>query len=61
MAGSGFCEDDLKISIKKMNVLVQRQEQQASAGQTVTVFQKELERAAGSVNAARPRKNAAEK
>jgi len=50
----------LKISIKKMNVLVQRQEQQASAGQTVTVFQKELERAAGSVNAARPQRNRSE-
>jgi hypothetical protein len=44
----------VKISINKMNVLVQRQEQQTSAAQTVSVFQKELERAAGSVNSVRP-------
>jgi hypothetical protein len=43
----------LKISINKMNVLVQRQEQRTSAAQTVRVFQKELERAAGSVSAVR--------
>lgn len=44
----------MKISINKMNVLVQRQEQQTSAAQTVSVFQKELERAAGSIGAVRP-------
>jgi hypothetical protein len=43
----------MKISINKMNVLVQRQEQQTSAAQTVSVFQKELERAAGSVGVGR--------
>jgi hypothetical protein len=46
----------MKISIHKMNVLVQRQEQQTAAVQTVSVFQKELERAAGSVCALRPGK-----
>ncbi|HEY2360464.1 MAG TPA: hypothetical protein VGK36_05075 [Candidatus Angelobacter sp.] len=46
----------MKISIHKMNVLVQRQEQQAAAMQTVSVFQKELERAAGSMSAPRPGK-----
>lgn len=46
----------MKISINKMNVLVQRQEQQTSAAQTVSVFQKELERAAGSVSSVRPRR-----
>jgi hypothetical protein len=46
----------VKISINKMNVLVQRQEQQTSAAQTVSVFQKELERAAGSVSSVRPGK-----
>ena len=46
----------MKISINKMNVLVQRQEQQTSAAQTVRVFQKELERAAGSVSSVRPGK-----
>jgi hypothetical protein len=52
-----LCEDTLKISIKNMDVLVQRPEQQVSAGQTVTVFQKELEQAAGGIrpaNVARP-------
>lgn len=44
----------MKISINKMNVLVQRPEQQTSAGQTVSVFQKELERVAGAVPSARP-------
>ncbi len=43
----------MKISINKMNVLVQRQEQQTSAAQTVSVFQKELERAAGAVGVGR--------
>ena len=46
----------MKISINKMNVLIQRQEQQASAAQTVSVFQKELERAAESVSSVRPGK-----
>jgi len=46
----------VKISINKMNVLVQRQEQQTSAVQTVRVFQKELERAAGSMSSIRPGK-----
>jgi hypothetical protein len=46
----------VKISINKMNVLVQRREQQTSAAQTVSVFQKELERAAGSVSVVRPDK-----
>jgi hypothetical protein len=52
----GFAEDIVKISINKMNVLVQKQEQQTSAAQTVSVFQKELERAAGSVSSVRPGK-----
>jgi hypothetical protein len=43
----------VKISINKMNVLVQRQEQQTSAVQTVSVFKKELERAAGSASSVR--------
>ncbi len=42
----------MKISIKNMNVLVRRPEQQASAVQTVSVFQKELERAAGGIKPA---------
>jgi hypothetical protein len=47
----------VKISINKMNVLIQRHEQQTSAAQTVSVFQKELERAAGSVSSAHPSKS----
>jgi hypothetical protein len=43
----------MKISINKMNVVVQRQEQRTSAAQTASVFQKELERAAGSVGVGR--------
>jgi hypothetical protein len=41
----------VKISIGKMNVVVKSAEQQTSAGQTVSVFRKELERVAGSVSA----------
>ena len=48
----------MKISINKMNVVVQRQEQRTSAAQTASVFQKELERAAGAVGVGRSDKKA---